>query len=56
MCGVLPLALGGHKGAALGAVAAGLPGMLIGNSMDKKRKDKPSQRFGDGTTVNGAMS
>ena len=56
MCGPVPLLLTGHKGAALGSMVAGLPGALIGNAMDKKRKDKPTQHYGDGTVVDGAMS
>jgi hypothetical protein len=47
MCGAIPLAVsGGHKNAMLGAVLGGIPGALVGNSADRKKKLKQQQGGG----------
>lgn len=58
MC-VLPAAAGLIGGKIFGktgaAVLGGLPG-LAAHSLLGKKKDRAKQRYGDGTTVDGAMS
>lgn len=49
-------ALGGKVAGKVGALATGGLAGLAAHSLLKKKGDKPKQRYGDGTVVDGAMS